>query len=64
MMEKVIVPCPVCDKDMEVGLIRKIYFSEDCPNCKLKAGKIERWLNQKKQSVRMEKSYFKLDPRG
>ena len=65
MMEKETIPCPGCDKNMEVGKIRNTYVSEDCPNCKLKAGRIERWLNQKKKhAIKMEKSYFKLDPRG
>lgn len=75
MIDDEIVPCPVCDKEINVkvsnptGLAKDTtyYTVEDCPNCKASANKIEKMLNSTtKRSNRppVEKSYIKTDPRG
>lgn len=75
MLEDEIVPCPVCDKEINVkvnsstGLAKDTtyYALEDCPNCRTQSNKIERLLNSTtKRSTRssVERSYIKTDPRG
>lgn len=71
MLEDTVVVCPKCDTEINAKVLtsgRKSTYvvSEDCPNCKITAGKIERGLNSmdKKWGIKREKSYLKTDPRG
>ncbi len=68
MLEDVVVPCPICDKDLQIKVFRQkndtYIVADDCPNCKTKASKIEKMLNYRGQRIQTEKSYIKLDPRG
>lgn len=70
MLEDETIPCPNCEKNLNVKVVRvgkkdTYIVPVDCQNCKTSAGKIERKLNNSgKQWVKTEKSYIKLDPRG
>jgi len=66
MLEDDVVSCPVCDKELHVKVIMRkkpVYIvSDDCPNCKTPANKIENMLNRsnKQSYIKVEKSYLKL----
>jgi ssDNA-binding Zn-finger/Zn-ribbon topoisomerase 1 len=68
MLEDVALPCPVCGKDLQVKVFRQkrdtYIVTDDCPNCKTKASKIEKMFNYRGTRVQTEKSYLKSDPRG
>lgn len=71
MLEDTTVACPKCHSELNVKVInsgrRPVYVVEnDCPNCKMKSGSIERNLNSigKRWGIKTEKSYIMTDPRG
>ena len=66
MIHDEIIPCPVCDHQMSIkvhvqGKNLTYLVSDDCPNCKTPANKIENSLNRsnKKHYVKVEKSFLK-----
>jgi ssDNA-binding Zn-finger/Zn-ribbon topoisomerase 1 len=71
MLEDEIISCPVCDHDLNVKIHRSgknitYLVSNDCPNCKTPANKIESLLNKsnRRSYVKTEESYFKKVPKG
>lgn len=70
MLEPTTTICPFCGKDISVEVLRvgrkdNFVVSNNCPNCGKDAAKIESALNRSnKSSIKTEKSYIKLDPRG
>ena len=71
MLEEETVLCPVCENEIKVKVFRSgknttYVVPNDCNKCKTPASKIENSLNKsnKRSYVKVERSYFKLDPRG
>lgn len=71
MLEHNSIACPYCSKELTVRTIsvgRKMVYVVDkaCDNCGSAAEKIESELNKsnRKSKFNVEKSYFKVDPRG
>lgn len=71
ILEDDIVCCPVCGKEISVKILRQgkketFVVSNACANCNTEAAKLENELNKsnKRSYVKVEKSYFKTDPRG
>ncbi|MBI2544986.1 MAG: hypothetical protein HYW22_00075 [Candidatus Aenigmarchaeota archaeon] len=74
MLEDEIVPCPICDNELKVKVMKTgsyptkttYIISDDCSKCKSKSSKIEILLNKRNRGIpaKVERSYFKLDPRG
>lgn len=69
MLEDAVINCPFCDTVLHVKVFsskKPTYIvDQDCPNCKVSSGKIERKMNSSgKTYTSVEKSYIKTDPRG
>lgn len=69
MLEDETVLCPICETELHIKINRfgnKMTYvvTENCPNCKTSAHKIERMLTNRSPKIKTEKSYIKLDPRG
>ncbi len=68
MLEDEVLACPVCGHDLAVKVHRAFkdtyLVPNACPNCKTVTSKLEKMLNQKKTTIKFEKSYIKTDPRG